>query len=142
MGELQDGESMNEGRNMREDRERAIEQAFIEWDDDGDQHLFQGDHLIAERVPGFSCEHAWSSIVLSAPSVSKGAEGGDWRGFLQHLFDEMDLGDKQVMCTQCKSFALMDKDGKIWAYDASASLPPELPRKERTGGANKKQWRR
>lgn len=139
--------NLNEDMKMAAEWEHTVARAYSLDESRTTIQVPPREHLGAEHVPGVCCKHEWGVVNLSALSLSQ-SQQADWKRFLQQLFDETDLGDVQVMCKHCKAFALADKTGevekragwpdiqkcRIWAYDASATLPQEQPRKDRPGG--------
>lgn len=121
--------NLNEDMKMAKEWEHVVARAYSLDESRTTIQVPKREHLEAQHVPGVSCKHAWSPIY---PDLSS-AKQGNWGDYLRQLFGEVDLGEKQLMCTRCSSFALADKDGKIWAYDASATLLPEQPKKEKSG---------
>lgn len=83
--------------------ERAVERAYRE-------HVWvasaRREHLITEFSSGSCCRHSWQGVLLTGESSK----------FLREVFDEDDLGTRQLYCTRCGALSLWGPEG-LWAYD-------------------------
>lgn len=110
-----------EKRTMTEKQGEAIMRAYERFDSDATTiRTPQKEHLDREFRRGICCEHEWLQLTLDEQGTKN----------LQKVFEETDLGDRQLICTRCKALSLWER-GELFAFDAIALQPekPERPEK-------------